>query len=62
MEKPKSKRHPVFGVKDIHKARSYLEKNQAPFKEETQFPGINRFSCFDPFPNRLEFLEYIVNK
>jgi catechol 2,3-dioxygenase-like lactoylglutathione lyase family enzyme len=58
-EKSKSKRHPAFIVSDIQATRRYLEENDIPIKEETPIPGVSRFSCFDPFLNRIEFLEYI---
>ena len=54
-----SKRHPAFEVEDILAARKILEINKIKIKEETQVPGQIRFSFFDPFNNRIEFLQKI---
>lgn len=53
----RSKRHPAFEVVDIAAARQHLEKYTIKIKEETQIPGQIRFSFFDPFENRIEFLQ-----
>lgn len=53
----KSKRHPAFEVEDLEDARNYLTKLSVEMKEEIQVPGVNRFSFFDPFGNRIELLE-----
>jgi Glyoxalase/Bleomycin resistance protein/Dioxygenase superfamily len=54
-----SKRHPAFIVEDINETRKHLERHQVPIKEDTLIPGIIRFSCFDPFNNRIELLQRI---
>jgi len=56
-EKTVSKRHPAFLVDNIEEARNILQKHNVPIKEETPIPGIERFSFFDPFMNRIEFLQ-----
>lgn len=53
----KSKRHPAFEVEDLEQIREHLRANQVQIKDEPSVPGINRFSFFDPFGNRIEFLE-----
>jgi len=53
----KSKRHPAFEVEGLEQIREHLHENQVKIKEETQVPGLNRFSFFDPFGNRIEFME-----
>ncbi|MDQ3135692.1 MAG: VOC family protein [Acidobacteriota bacterium] len=53
----KSKRHPAFEVENIETVRSYLEANGVPTRDEIQLAGVKRFSFFDPFDNRIEFLE-----
>ena len=53
----KSKRHPAFEVEGIDEIREYLSGNQVKIKEETAVPGMNRFSFFDPFGNRIELME-----
>lgn len=53
----KSKRHPAFEVEGLEQIREHLLENQVKIKEETEVPGLNRFSFFDPFGNRIEFME-----
>jgi len=53
----RSKRHPAFEVEDLADARSHLQAHNVVIKEETQIPGQERFSFFDPFGNRIEFLQ-----
>jgi len=53
----KSKRHPAFEVEDLEQIRAHLRMNQVQIKEEIKVPGLNRFSFFDPFGNRIEFME-----
>ena len=53
----KSKRHPAFEVEEIEQIRQYLQENGVRTKDETSVPGMKRFSFFDPFDNRIEFME-----
>jgi catechol 2,3-dioxygenase-like lactoylglutathione lyase family enzyme len=53
----KSKRHPAFEVEDVAGVRKFLEANGVRTRDETDIEGIKRFSFFDPFDNRIEFLE-----
>ena len=53
----KSKRHPAFEVEGLEEIRRHLQENRVRIKEETQVPGLNRFSFFDPFDNRIELME-----
>lgn len=53
----KSKRHPAFEVESLAQIREHLEQHQVRIKEEPSLPGINRFSFFDPFGNRIELME-----
>ena len=55
----KSKRHPAFEVENLAAARRHLESNGVQLKQEIEIPGVQRFSFFDPFGNRIEFLEII---
>ncbi|MEM5017712.1 VOC family protein [Metabacillus indicus] len=55
----KSKRHPAFEVEDLEGARDFLTKLSVEMKEEVGVPGVNRFSFYDPFGNRIELLELI---
>ena len=53
----KSKRHAAFEVEGLEQIRDYLQENRVPIKDEVAVPGLNRFSFFDPFDNRIEFIE-----
>lgn len=55
----KSKRHPAFEVENLKQAREYLFHKGVEIKTETEIPGVERFSFFDPFGNRIEFLEKV---
>ena len=52
-----SKRHPAFEVEDIAGIRRYLLEQGVRISEEIAIPGVERFSFFDPFGNRIEFAE-----
>ncbi|HXG91295.1 MAG TPA: VOC family protein [Blastocatellia bacterium] len=52
-----SKRHPAFEVEDLEAIKSYLQLNGVRVKEEIALPGIERFSFYDPFGNRIELME-----
>ncbi|MEZ4914347.1 MAG: hypothetical protein R2798_09870 [Chitinophagales bacterium] len=52
----KSKRHPAFEVEEINKIKEYLIEKGIRVKEDDKIPGINRFSFFDYWNNRIEFL------
>jgi catechol 2,3-dioxygenase-like lactoylglutathione lyase family enzyme len=56
-DQSKSKRHPAFEVENVAAVRSYLEQNGVRTKDEIALAGIERFSLFDPFDNRIEFFE-----
>ena len=53
----KSKRHPAFEVEGLAQIREHLRAHDVEIKDETPVPGLNRFSFFDPFCNRIEFME-----
>ena len=53
----KSKRHPAFEVKNLAAIKTYLTTKGVRIKEDKQIPNIVRFSFYDPFDNRIEFLE-----
>ena len=52
-----SKRHPAFEVESVENVRAFLEQNGVRTKDETDIPGMRRFSFLDPFGNRIELLE-----
>lgn len=53
----KSKRHPAFEVERAGAIRKFLEENGVRTRDEPDIDGVTRFSFFDPFDNRIEFLE-----
>ena len=55
----RSKRHPAFEVENIEQIKEYLIANGVEIREEIPVPGLNRFSFFDPFGNRIELMEEI---
>jgi catechol 2,3-dioxygenase-like lactoylglutathione lyase family enzyme len=52
-----SKRHPAFEVGRLAEIKTYLRHNGVRMKDEPSLPGVERFSFFDPFGNRIELLE-----
>ncbi len=44
-------------MEDVGAVKLYLEEQGVPTREEVAVPGVERFSFFDPFGNRIEFLE-----
>ncbi|HEX8164152.1 MAG TPA: VOC family protein [Pyrinomonadaceae bacterium] len=53
----KSKRHPAFEVERVEAVRNFLEEKGVRTRDEKEIAGVKRFSFFDPFDNRIEFLE-----
>jgi len=60
-DQSKSKRHPAFEIENIEAVRNYLEANGVRTRDESSLAGIERFSFFDPFDNRIELLERTSN-
>ena len=60
-EQSVSKRHPAFEVENIEAVRNYLEANGVRTRDENSLAGIERFSFFDPFDNRIELLERTID-
>ena len=56
-EQNNSKRHPAFEVENLEEIKRHLQSKGVKVKEETVIPDVSRFSFFDPFGNRIEFLE-----
>jgi catechol 2,3-dioxygenase-like lactoylglutathione lyase family enzyme len=54
------KRHPAFEINNLNEVRAYLEKRDITIQEETPIEGFQRFSFFDPFCNRIEFISRIA--
>ncbi len=54
----KKKAHPAFVVENLNRIKVHLVQNDIEIKEEIQIPGRKRFSFYDPFGNRIEFMEF----
>ncbi len=54
----KTKAHPAFVVSNLNSARVHLIQNGVEIKQETEIPGRQRFSIFDPFGNRIELMQF----
>ena len=54
----KKKAHPAFIVEGLNRIKVQLIQNDIEIKEEIQIPGRKRFSFYDPFGNRIEFMEF----
>lgn len=59
VERPQieSKRHPAFEVEDLEAIKNHLRANGVRIRDEVSIPRVKRFSFFDPFGNRIEFME-----
>jgi catechol 2,3-dioxygenase-like lactoylglutathione lyase family enzyme len=55
--RPARKAHPAFVVSDLAELRARLQGAGARPEDQPQLEGHSRFHAFDPFGNRLEFLE-----
>jgi hypothetical protein len=49
----------AFEVEKIEELKQHLIKNGMDVIEDDNLPGAKRFYTFDPFGNRIEFLEWI---
>jgi len=56
---PATKAHPGFEVRGIRALRSAWEAKAVKLVDEDVLPGAERFYVYDPFGNRLEFLEWL---
>lgn len=55
--RPASKAHPAFLVDDVTRLRERLTDAGVEVVDDQPLPGFRRFYVYDPFGNRLEFLE-----
>jgi catechol 2,3-dioxygenase-like lactoylglutathione lyase family enzyme len=55
--RPARKAHPAFQVEGLDWLRQRLEGSGVEIVEDAQLEGHRRFYAFDPFGNRLEFIE-----
>ena len=58
--RPARKAHPGILVNDISLAADQLKRSGFEVTWDDNFPGHTRFYAFDPFGNRLEFLEPVA--
>lgn len=55
---PAKKAHPAIEVEDLQAFQAYLESKDVNITVDTRLPHAHRFYIYDPFGNRLEFLEW----
>jgi catechol 2,3-dioxygenase-like lactoylglutathione lyase family enzyme len=55
--RPARKAHPAFLVTELQQLRARLEDGGVEIEEQPPLEGFRRLHAFDPFGNRLEFLE-----
>lgn len=55
---PAKKAHPALIVENIEGLKIHLKEHEIAFTEDDNLPGASRIHVFDPFGNRLEFLEW----
>jgi catechol 2,3-dioxygenase-like lactoylglutathione lyase family enzyme len=55
--RPARKAHVAFQVEALAALRARLEAAETEIVDDTQLEGYERFYAYDPFGNRIEFLE-----
>jgi catechol 2,3-dioxygenase-like lactoylglutathione lyase family enzyme len=55
---PAKKAHPAIRVRNLDTLKGHLRKVGIDFQVDNRLPGTKRFYLFDPFGNRIEFLEW----
>ncbi len=53
----RSKRHPAFEIANLSEVKLKLQEAAIRIKEDIPIEGLDRFSFYDPFDNRIEFLQ-----
>lgn len=56
---PAKKAHPAFEIKNIDALKSRFIEKGMEIIDDDKLIGASRFFTFDPFGNRLEFLEWL---
>lgn len=51
------KAHPAFAVENLEELRQILVSHGVAVTDDEHLPGVRRFYAWDPWGNRLEFLE-----
>ncbi|MDM5155774.1 VOC family protein [Bacillus sp. DX1.1] len=55
---PAKKAHPAFYVQQIEEFKAALIQKEVQVIDDKARPDVLRFYVFDPFGNRIEFMEY----
>ena len=55
--RPARKAHPAFIVRGLEQLKARLEGAGVELESQPRLEGFRRFHAFDPFGNRLEFIE-----
>ena len=55
--RPARKAHPAFAVTSLDDLRKTLLERNIQVTEDSSIPGTHRFFVYDPWGNRIEFLE-----
>jgi catechol 2,3-dioxygenase-like lactoylglutathione lyase family enzyme len=55
--RPARKSHAAFKLRDIDGLREKLQKQGYEVIDDAALPGVRRFFTYDPWGNRLEFIE-----
>ena len=58
---PAKKAHPAFEVKNSEALKKHLIANEIDVTEDNRIPNAKRFHFFDPFGNRIEIIEWILD-
>ena len=58
---PAKKAHPAFEVNNSEALKNHLLANRIDITEDHRIPNATRFHFFDPFGNRIEIIEWILD-
>lgn len=58
---PAKKAHPAFEVNNCEALKNHLIANGIDITEDDRIPNAKRFHFFDPFGNRIEIIEWILD-
>ncbi|MFC3899577.1 VOC family protein [Aliicoccus persicus] len=56
---PAKKAHPAFEVRELDELKKRVDEFEVDYVSDGDLEGANRIFVFDPFGNRLEFLEWL---
>lgn len=55
---PAKKAHPAIEIQNLEALKIRLTQKNVQYQEDDNLPGAKRIHVFDPFGNRMEFLEW----